>query len=193
MDLSNMYEQFRLQDMEEKIERLFPEWDIHFQDLFQAIITGHTMQYLKQFFIKLLDQFAGEIFEIREIFITLLLLGILSALFLSLTGIFEHQHLADYGFYYIYLIMILFLIKIYAILFANAREMIENITLFMKVFLPTYFLTVAATGGSASAMGYYQLFMAAVYGIEVLIVRLFLPGIGIYMLLNMINGVWKKD
>lgn len=193
MDISALYNQFPLQSMEKEIAQLFPEWNLKLYDLFQAVLQGNTLDFLKKTAIQILEQFAGELSGIKGVLLTLILLGILSAVFHNLSGIFEHQHLAEYGYYYLYFIMILFLTKIYTVLYDDTKALLENVTLFIRMFLPTYFFTITAAGGSATAVGYYQLFMAVVYVIETILYRIFLPGIAVYMLLNMVNGIWEEE
>ena len=64
---------------------------------------------------------------------------------------------------------------------------------FMKALMPSYFLAVTAASGSATAMVFYERVMVVIYLIQVVLLRLVLPGIHGYVLLEMINYLHKED
>ena len=193
MDISTIYTEYNMEEMESKISALFPDWDLHFFQLFSSIIEGKGLQSIKEISYKLLDLLANELGSLKSIFITIILLGIISAVFINLTDIFGNHQIADCGFYLTYLIMIIFLIKIFGEVFLLTKETMENIVSFLKIFLPTYFLTVTAAGGSVTAIGFYQVFMFVVYSIEALLVGMILPITGCYSILGIVNGIWEEE
>ncbi|MDD6203235.1 MAG: stage III sporulation protein AE [Lachnospiraceae bacterium] len=193
MDIADLYAQYDFAKLEEETAALFPEWNISFQELFTQIVSGEGMQLLKDIALQFLDKLANEIGGMKYLLVTLLFIGILSAVFTNLTGIFENRQLSDCGFYFTYLILIIFLIRICTQVFQIAKGSLETIVTFMRLFLPTYFLTVGAAGGSVSALGFYQIFMMAVYGVEILLMGFILPIIGCYMILNVVNGIWEEE
>ena len=193
MDISTMYNQYDMGDLEKQISQLFPDWNLHLNDLFSSIIEGKGMVSIKTMAYTLLDSFANELAGMKSVFITIILIGIISAVFISLTDIFDNHQVADCAFYLTYLILIIFIIQIYSQVFSITQSTLENIVSFMKVILPTYFLTVTAAGGSFSALGFYQIFMITVYGVELLLSGVIVPIIGLYMILSVINGIWEEE
>ncbi len=193
MNISTIYSQYNMDDLEKQIYELFPDWNLHFYDLFSSIIEGRGIESIKTIIYTLLDSFANELTSMKSVFITIILIGIISAVFISLTDIFNNHQIADCAFYLTYLILILFITNIYGQVFSIAKNTLENIVSFMKVMLPTYFLTVTAAGGSISAIGFYQIFMITVYGVELLLAGFILPSIGGYMILCVVNGIWEEE
>ena len=193
MDISTMYNQYDMGDLEKQISQLFPDWNLHLNDLFSSIIEGKGMVSIKTMAYTLLDSFANELAGMKSVFITIILIGIISAVFISLTDIFDNHQVADCAFYLTYLILIIFIIQIYSQVFSITQSTLENIVSFMKVILPTYFLTVTAAGGSFSALGFYQIFMITVYGVELLLSGVIVQIIGLYMILRVINGIWEEE
>ena len=193
MDISTIYSQYDMGDMEKQISQLFPDWNLHLYDLFSSIIEGRGMESIKTIVYTLLDSFANELAGMKSVFITIILIGIISAVFVSLTDIFDNHQVADCAFYLAYLILIIFIVQIYSQVFSITQSTLENIVSFMKVMLPTYFLTVTAAGGSFSALGFYQVFMITLYGVELLLSGVIVPVIGFYMILSVINGIWEEE
>ncbi len=193
MDFSQVYSQYDFSKLEQEIQQLFPDWDLKFQDLFLSVLQGNGYESLKSACNVFIDCLKNEMNGMKSVFVTILLIGIISAVFISLTGIFENHQVADYGFYFTYLILIIFLIKIFSEVFTITQGVLENIVAFMKIFLPTYFLTIGAAGGTTAAIGYYQIFMLAVFGVESLLAGVLVPLIGSYMILNIANGIWEEE
>ena len=193
MDIGTIYEQYDLGNLETQIANLFPDWNLNFYELFTAIIEGNGLESIKSIAFKLLDNFANELVGLKSVFITIILIGIISTVFINLTQIFENHQVADCGFYLTYLIMIIFIVKLYSQVFSIAQITLENIVSFMKIILPTYFMTVTAAGGSVTALGFYQIFMVTVYGIESILLGVMIPLIGCYMILCVVNGVWEEE
>lgn len=193
MDITTFYTDYNMDNLERQIDNLFPDWNIQYYELFSSIIQGNGLQSIKEMGMEIIQTFSDEILSMKSVLVTLILLGIISAVFLSLTNAFQNHYIADSGFYVTYLIMIIFLIKVFAEVFLVAESTLENVTSFLRLVLPTYFLTVTASGGGVTAVGFYQIFMIVVYGIEALLLGMMLPITGCFVLLSIVNGIWEEE
>ena len=63
----------------------------------------------------------------------------------------------------------------------------------MKALLPACLLTVFFSSGSITAMGFSQLTLFAVTGVQWLMENLLLPAVQIYMILLFLNQMMKED
>ena len=66
-------------------------------------------------------------------------------------------------------------------------------TVFMKLYIPTYMITVGSAAGVASASVYYQILLFIVYLIERGYLTILLPVVYSYVLLTVINGIWMEE
>ena len=90
---------------------------------------------------------AGEVSGIRQIFIYILILGIVSALFAEFSDLFAGQQIAQAGFYFLYLFLMVILTKVFLFVSQTAAAAMEDIVLFIKLFIPTYFVAVGTAQG----------------------------------------------
>jgi len=193
MDINTLYQQYDFNSLEEQTNNLFPDWNISLDNMFQEILEGDITEVFSKLLDTLGQNLAGEVGGFKTIFISLLLVGIISAVCTNLSGLFAQHQLSDCGFYVCYLIMIIFLTKVATYVYSVTAGTMESVVTFLKLFLPTYFLTVGVSGGSLTAMSFYNIFMLAVFGVEMLLIGVVLPGIGCYMILCIVNGIWKEE
>ena len=70
---------------------------------------------------------------------------------------------------------------------------IEDLTDFMGVFCPIYFLAVAAAKGSVTAVAFYNLVLFLIYLAQLLIVGFLLPVIHIYFMVRVLDFLSKEE
>ena len=63
---------------------------------------------------------------------------------------------------------------------------------FMKALMPSYFLAVTAAGGVASAMIFYNMVLAVIYVIQVVLLKLVIPGYILFVLFQLVNYLHKE-
>ena len=193
MDFSSLYGQYDFSSMEEKFESLFPTWDISFKELILAVMKGNGAEVITGQVKEIFYLLTSELDAVRFVCVTLLLIGIISTVFMNFSGIFPNQQIGDLGFKFTYLITIIFLIKVNAEVFTVAKTGLDSCISFLQVFLPCYFIVVGTAGGSATAFGFYQVFLIGVYMVEQVLVTLILPLISCYMLLCIMNGILEEE
>ena len=193
MDFSSLYGQYDFSSMEEKFESLFPTWDISFKELILEVMKGNGAEVITGQVKEIFYLLTSELDAVRFVCVTLLLIGIISTVFMNFSGIFPNQQIGDLGFKFTYLITIIFLIKVNAEVFTVAKTGLDSCISFLQVFLPCYFIVVGTAGGSATAFGFYQVFLIGVYMVEQVLVTLILPMISYYMLLCIMNGILEEE
>lgn len=139
------------------------------------------------------EKLVSELTGMKNIFASILILGIISALFSNFSDVFENHQIADISFYFLYLLLMAVLMKAFLSAADIAYETIENIVLFIKMFIPTYFMAVGAATGAATAAVYYQFTLVLAYGVEKLLLSFLIPLIYSYVLLALMNGIWAEE
>ncbi len=193
METLSLYEQYDFSTIEDKFESLFPAWDLSFKELILALMSGEGMAQVLEQAKELLYMLTAELDAVKFVCVTLLLIGIISTVFMNFSGIFPNQQIGNFGFQFIYLIMIIFLIKVNTEVFSVAKSGLDSCVSFLQAFLPCYFIVVGSAGGSATAFGFYQVFLIGVYMVEQILVKLILPMVSCYMLLCVMNGIWEEE
>lgn len=135
----------------------------------------------------------GEMEIYRKTAVYLLVIIVASAVFSNFITIFDKGQIADISYYTMYLLMITLLMKVFATMSQVASEAVSAVLLFMKALLPACLATLYLSTGSITAMGFYQLTLLAVTGVQWLLNSILLPGVQIYVIILFINQLMKED
>ncbi|MCI9465157.1 MAG: hypothetical protein HFI48_14995 [Lachnospiraceae bacterium] len=189
----SLWQELDLEEAENSFESLFPTYQFDGQQVLSLILKGKIKEAVSLLLSGLKNAVGAQAGEVRTLFVMILVLGITAALFANFADIFQSRQVSDIAFYLIYLLLIAILLKVFGNTASIVREMLNQLTTFMQLFIPAYLLTVGAAAGAASAAAYYQLFLMTVYLIEKCYLSILLPLIYCFILLGVINGVWMEE
>lgn len=191
--IDNWLASYDMSDINEGAESLFPGMKVDAEELLSMIMQGKFKEAFSTLTGQVKDSLLEEIKGIREVFIYILILGVASALFSGFSDLFAGQQMAQAGFYFLYLFLMVILTKVFLVVAKIASSAVENIVLFVKLFIPTYFVAVGAAQGSATAVYYYQLMLVVAYLVESFLNAVLIPFIYSYVILALLNGLWAEE
>lgn len=188
-----LWEQMDMDALTRDFERLFPAFSFDGEAVLRDIMGGQLWEAVK----KLCGGLSGAVLfqkeEFRTLFFTILVLGVAAALFSNFADLFQDHQVSDLAFYFIYLLLIAVLLKFFADTAGTVREILNSVTAFIRLYIPTYILAVGSASGAASASAYYHLLLIVVYLIEQGYLSVLLPLVHGYVLLTVINGIWMEE
>lgn len=190
---TNVWEKMDMDGAEKAFEELFPDYRFDGEQVLSLIMQGRIKEAVSALFSGLKERIGAESGEIRTLFVMILILGITAALFSNFTDIFQSRQVSDIAFYFIYLLLITVLLKVFHNAASTVKEMLNRLTVFMQMFVPAYLLAVGTASGASSAAAYYQLFLMAAYVIEKCYLSLILPVVYAFILLSVMNGIWMEE
>lgn len=192
-ELGSMWQEYRLEVLEEGMESLFPEYQLSLSDLLEEVLAGDIPGALSLFFQGLAagvtDSFAG----MKNILVWIVVLGIVATLMTHFIEIFDRHQIADLGFYFIYLLMSAVLLKAFFQVMETAAGAIESIVLFIKLLIPTYLVAVGMASGMVTVSAYYQLLLLLIFGVEKVLVGIVIPLVYCHCMLSVLNGIWMEE
>ena len=192
-DLNLVWQDYGLDRLEEGIERLFPRGGINLEDILLQVISGDIFGALSELFQGSLRGFMGQLDGMKNVFVWMLVLGIVSSLMTHFVEIFDRHHVADIGFYFMYLLFTALLLKCFGQAAEAAAHAFDNIILFVQLLVPAYLITVGISAGALTAGATYQVMLFSVYGVEYILSAGLLPLIYSYVMLSVINGIWVEE
>ena len=177
----------------EGMDRLFPGFKLDGTELLKMVMEGRSGEAFRQLLAQIGDSLTGELGGIRQILIYILVLGVVSALFAEFSDLFAEEQIAQAGFYFLYLFLMVILTKVFLFVSEVASGAVENIVLFIQLFIPTYTIAVGAAQGTAAAANYYQLMLLLAYLVESFLNKVLIPLIYSYVMLALLNGLWSEE
>lgn len=192
-DFSTLWGDYGMGEISQQLGRLLPDYEFDVKELLSKIIQGKIGEAIKLLWDGIKGKLGAELSAMRHIFVSILVLGILSALFSNFSDIFKNHQIADIGFYFLYLLLMAVLMRSFLAAAAIAADTVESIVLFIKMFIPTYFMAVGAASGVMTATAYYQFTLFLVYAVEKLLLFIMIPLIYSYVLMALMNGIWAEE
>lgn len=152
----------------------------------QAFSKEAVQEFVYRFFFYQLDQE-------KELFVKLILLILLSAVFTSFAEVFENNQIGDISFFVVYLLFFTILMDSFSKMSSSLEKTISGMTEMMKGLAPAYYMTVCAASGAASAVVFYEGVLLMVWGIQWLLLTVLLPTSGMYVLLQLVNSLSREE
>lgn len=193
IDVDQIWNEYQFNTLEQQLDNLFPDSEWSLKGMFTQILSGDILGGISDSIQMIIDSLVAEVSSIRSVFIWILVLGIVAAVISHFVEIFDNHQIADIGFYFTYLCMIVILVKCFMTTAAVAADAIENIVSFIQIFVPAYFLSVGVATGTLTSAAGYQLTILIIYMVEHVLVTLVLPLISSYVLLSLVNGLWVEE
>ncbi len=193
MDLNVIWQDYGLDKLEAGVQQLFPKTGISAEELLGQVMSGDVFGALSGLFSGIVSDFTNQMWGMKNIFVWLLVLGIVSSLLTHFVEIFDMHQVADLGFYFMYLLFTAILLKCVAQAAETASATLGNITLFIRLLVPAYLFSVGVSGGAASVNVICQLMLLVIYGVEYILAAGVIPLIYSYLMLSVVNGIWVEE
>ena len=193
MDLNVIWQDYGLDKLEAGVQQLFPKTGISAEELLGQVMSGDVFGALSGLFSGIVSDFTNQMWGMKNIFVWLLVLGIVSSLLTHFVEIFDMHQVADLGFYFMYLLFTAILLKCVAQAAETASATLGNITLFIRLLVPAYLFSVGVSGGAASVSVICQLMLLVIYGVEYILAAGVIPLIYSYLMLSVVNGIWVEE
>ena len=182
-----------LEQVQEAVNELLGEETFHVKGSIQKALAGEAPFSIGQFW-KIGKKFLYQQFlPDKKILVQVILLVLIASLFSNFTGVFEKGETGEISFYMVYLFLLTILMKSFGQMSHTISSSLEDFVLFMKALMPSYFLAVTAAGGVASAMIFYNMVLAVIYVIQIVLLKLVIPGIHLFVLFQLVNYLHKED
>lgn len=194
MDLSaNLWEEMQLQDTLDKLNALFPSAGLRAENLMEMLLAGELQGVLLEIGKAGKALLSINVQTLRELFVSLLLMGIVSAVFVKLAELSPQYKVAETSFYVVYLFQAATLTRCFTYLWEIADAGLDNIVTFVKLMLPCFLLAVSLATGTVTAGAGYQLFLVLIYGVENVLKGGFLSLITLFFLFSVLEGLEASE
>ncbi|MBD5551590.1 MAG: hypothetical protein HDQ96_10555 [Lachnospiraceae bacterium] len=192
-ELNQLWNENYMQEITDYLNDSYGKTGVDTEKLWKEILSGNLENGIKEFAAEAIDNFFFEFSAGREIFMNILLLAVLSSLFTVVMDIVENKQVSHLGFYFLYLLLCIMLSRVFGSIYSEAEEILLSMTDFVKILIPAYTAALGMTSGSATATIYYEGVLLVIWCVEEVLCRVVLPGIELYMLLAVMDGIWTGE
>ncbi len=192
-ELSSLWNENYMQEITDYLDDAYGKNELDTGKLWQEILAGNLKESIREFGMQAIKNLFFEFSAGREIFMNILLLAVLSALFTVVMDIVENRQVSHLGFYFLYLLLCIMLSRVFRSIYLETEQILLSITDFVKILIPAYAAALGMTNGQATAAVYYEGILFVIWCVEEIFCHIALPGIELYMLMAVMNGIWSGE
>lgn len=164
-----------------------------FGDYVKGFVTGEKELSFSQIGNDLINTLNNELSNNKNTLIRLISIAVIAAVFTNFSNMFKSSQVAETGFYVTYLLLFAILTASFFTASALASKVLSQLLTFMKVLVPTYFLTIAFSTGSRTSILFYESTLVLITIVDVVLIRIILPAIHVYFILALANNFSRED
>lgn len=188
-----LLEDLELEEVQKILDEMLGENSFSLSETMKRLLGGEEV--LSGEFLEELIRgvFFSQLSRERALFLQILLLLIVAALFSNLSRVFEQGQIGETSFYVVYLLLFILLVQAFETLSVQLSGTLTAVNAFMRGLAPAYFLAVAASTGTSTAAMFYQVVLVLSWMIQWVMLTLLLPGTNLYVLLQLVNHLSRED
>lgn len=139
------------------------------------------------------DTLFFEMEESRALLVEIVLLAVGFSILSNFSGAFRQAYVSELCFLLVYCVLAVMLLQS----FYGFREIVTGVlnrsVEFMKALVPAFCLTMVFSAGVTSSAGFYQMAFLVVYLIQWLFLKVLLPLIHVYVILEICNHFFEEE
>ena len=182
-----LMEDMELGQMQDAVNQILKEDSFSIEEILNQILKGESLfqkETMSKWFKNIVK---AQLQREQKAMFQVVLLVLLAAVFSNFTAVFGDGKTGETSFYITYMLLLALLIKSFGSMGVELKELLENFILFLKALMPSYFLAVTASSGSATAMIFYEAVLFLIYVIQVVFLKGIVPAIYVLALVELVN------
>lgn len=188
-----LMEDMELGQMQDAVNQILKEDSFSIEEILNQILKGESLfqkETMSKWFKNIVK---AQLQREQKAMFQVVLLVLLATVFSNFTAVFGDGKIGETSFYITYMLLLALLIKSFGSMGVELKELLENFILFLKALMPSYFLAVTASSGSATAMIFYEAVLFLIYVIQVVFLKGIVPAIYVLALVELVNYLHSED
>lgn len=179
--------EFDFSELDDSLRSLFPREKLRFSDVTASMMGGDLKETGKLLLEYAGDQLNYEFRTNRKNLVYMLLIAVIAAIFTNFSGAFQSKQVSEISFYVLYMLLITMCLTTFRVAMEGLEGKLEILLDFMRLLCPGYFMAVSLASGTSSSLMFYGMVLLLIYMVEVLVLRLLLPLINMYIMIQVMN------
>lgn len=178
--------------MDEFLKDLLPQENIQAMDFIENVLKGDWVLDPTLFWDYISGNVSSYWGEMKTIFISILVLFILSAVISSFLAALKNETTAKVAKLFFVLCQLILLMYTFREVLAIVTQTMDKMTEFLKIMIPAYMMCVAAAGSGLSAMIFYKLLLGFLCLVEGILVAALIPIAEGYAMLGILESIFGE-
>lgn len=185
-------EQLDFSEIQEAVDEILRQ-GFSFQDTVLALLSGEQPFTLEGFLGSVWLEAGQNLAQEKQLFLSILVLGIAAALLTNVTGVFQSDQIGEISFEMTYLLLFLLLLRVFEGAAELAGQVLAGVLQFMQALLPAWCLSVTLGGRGHDGAGFLSVFAGPYLSAGLAYGRSDAAGAEWYMVLVFVNHLTKEE
>lgn len=173
--------------VDQLLNSIFGTGSVNASDLIEGLMKGDFKELIALLTDYVQNVVLGNLHQCKNVFLTILFLGILAILLNGLGDLFHNSKMELFAGYFIYMFSSLVLLKCLGISYENAKSFLTEMEQLIGVLMPAFCITMGMANGPVTAAAFYELQFLLLLILERILVAILLPMVQIYGMLHVLN------
>lgn len=129
----------------------------------------------------------------RKVLLEAVVLAAAFSLLKNFSGAFKRAYIAEVSFFLVYGIFSILLLQSFSVYADVVADALGKSLDFMKAFVPTFCISMVFATGAGTSAGFYQIAFLVIYLIQWMFLKLLMPMIHGYVLLELFHHFFEED
>lgn len=177
----------------EWLEQILPQDGIRIEDVMDQLLQGELPLHPMDIVTMAINSIVREWADRKELFCVILICGLLTAICRNISGLYDNKQIMSMGTYLIQALLGSYLMVAFKDIVGIVSISLEQLTGFLHILLPAYFVTTGVAVGPGTATGLYELELVVMYLTEIMIQLFLIPMVGAAMFLSVMSGITGNE
>ncbi len=181
------------QMLEQELPEIMNHQEFSFRDTVVQLLRGELPVSPENIWEWIRMYVFREISEQKEMILQVLIIALISSVTSNFIRVFDNAQIAEISFYMIFMLISVLMIRSFSLLNELVKRSCEAITDFMELLMPPYLMTVIFSSGKRTGIGMYEITVFGIQWVQILIMKVILPGITLYMSFLILSQMSKEE
>lgn len=178
--------------MDEFLKDLLPQENVHAMDWIEDVLKGDWVLDPGLFWNYIAGNISGYFEQMKTIFISTLVLFILSSVITSFLEALKNESTAKVAKLLFILCQLILLMYTFREVLSIVTDTMDKMTEFLKIMIPAFMMCIAAAGSGLSAMIFYKLLLGFLCLIEGILAAALVPVAEGYAMLGVLESLFGE-
>lgn len=185
--VQEMMRELDFSDLEDYLGENEVTEDITFSELVQGLVKGEISLDGEELWEKIVSVLWGELSKSKSLLLQVFLLAVCCSFLHNFSDIFRNTYIADMCFLFLYMELIMLLLRSFSIMHQLVTDTLRQLVDFMNMLIPIFCMVLSVGMANLSAAGFYELAFLVIYLVQWMMLMVLVPAVQIYVVMQFIN------
>lgn len=181
------------EEIQTMLDQMLGQQSFHFTDYVNGLIQGRMPVSIQEMGQQILSGLLANWQQQKKLYTYLILIALLGAVITNFSKLLQGKQVAETAFYGVYLLFFSIFAAAFTEVSLVAGQTLEQLLEFIKVLAPAYFISMSFSQGAGATTAYYEFTLVLIAAVDLILVKIVLPAINLYFLLQLANQLSEEE